>query len=290
MQTDHALTQANDCLPDDKHPKTSNCSRLQHHIARPASLISVTDIGSLISASPEEVHFTSYHQWTALHMICVCADSTNITSLIKVAHILIRAGIDVNAQDTTSHTALMRLACVLAWYPLDIDILIELFSLLMASSCAVNLKNSEGLTALHLYYYMGGRDSRVAQAILDVGFNIESKSNEGNTVLMVLMKLCWRSVPYQTKQNIRILLDGGANIDAQDNEGNTVLHVVADHGDSPVRLLLEQGANPNIRNNKGKTPIMCCHDRMIEHQGTIRLLQQAGATDQPYRYRTCSIM
>lgn len=295
METEHVLGSArngprlvlDDYLPQDKSPRTRCCSRLMYLIT---SICLATDIEALITANPEEIYLTSAQQWTALHMICVCIDSINAKRLIKVARMLIQAGIDINAQDNTGHTALMRLVGVLAMYPTAIDTIIELFNILI-SLCDVNLKNRDGFTALHLYYLKGGRDDRVVQSILDAEFNLESKTKEGDTVLMILMKQCWRSVSYQTKQHVRALIAKGANIDAQDREGNTALHAVAtDHGDDPVRFLLECKANPNIRNNRGQTPIMICHPRVIEHREVIYLLHKAGATDSPQSYRICSIM
>lgn len=164
-------------LPPSGDNKTNGCSKLLQMIA---NNVPALEIKARIAANPEEVRAVSNQKWTALHMICVCGTEFMVrkASLVKIASILIQAGANINAQDVEGFTPLMR---IVQW-----SAPIELFNVLMASMCDVNLKNNEGLTALHIYYARSGRNYRYVQPILDADFDINSTTNDGHTVLAVL--------------------------------------------------------------------------------------------------------
>ena len=279
-------------LPQNTAAKTNGCSKLLYMIATNAT---AADVEDRIASHPEEVHIVSNQKWTALHMLCVrgsvprsvfepkSESRARHETLVKIASLLIQAGANIDAQDAEGFTPLMRVT--------QTSGPIELFNILMAQSADVNLKNNDGLTALHLYY--GGKEMShmYTQPILDADFDINSVTNKGESVLLVLVQMYSQS-SHRTKymQHIQSVIGRGIYVNGQNVDGNTALHVVHKHCSEVVQLLLESGADPNIRNNKGKTPIMQCDpDYNDSHDKVIGLLLKAGAIDRPHR-DCCSLL
>lgn len=235
----------------------------------------IADIESLVLLHPHIARTrTKLGHRTLLHVVCTYARRYGSQRSADIATVFIQAGCNVDACDTNSYTPLMRAIC-------KPKIAIELFAVLMASSPDVNLKNKDGLTALHLHYYSQGCDYRIVQPIFDAGFSINNKTTRGATILMMLVNRHNMSDP-SVKPHIRTMLDRNISVNAQDARGDAALHSRLLLPNSHlVKLLIKAGANVNICNNSDETPIMLCYSNYPKYRKTIRLLKRAGATDKP---------
>lgn len=263
--------------------QTNGCSKLLHMIAANAA---VCDIEDRIARNPEEVRALSSQKWTALHMVCVCAQLESIrATLAVIARILIRAGADVDAQDAEGFTPLMRVV--------HLSVSSELFDILMANRCNVNLKNNKGLTALHLYYHGGGMSYTHAQSILDAGFDINITTTDGRTVLIVLIECYKRHGCNDSRRglvrHIREIIDRGIDVNAQNADGDTALHMVANSDADLSHVLLYNKANPRILNNKGRLPFERCQPDSPRDDEAIELSVKSQETDK-LAHNSCSLL
>ena len=100
--------------------------------------------------------------------------------------------------------------------------------------------------------------------MLDKGANINAKSKENGTALML------------ASQNghdpaVKILIDNGADVNAIMSEGWTALMLASENGhDTIVKMLLEKGADVNIKNNLGETALDIA--KREGHQNVINML------------------
>jgi hypothetical protein len=88
---------------------------------------------------------------------------------------------------------------------------------------------------------------QIGQCLLDLGANINARTNIRNTPLI-------NAALGGQVEFARMLLERGAVIDAQGYEGKTALHVAIEWGHTQaVQLLLEHGADVNVRDDDGYT-------------------------------------
>ena len=93
-------------------------------------------------------------------------------------------------------------------------------------------------------------DANALSSILDDGFDIESRNNRGQTLL-----ICAASA--RQSQNVRLLLERGASIESRDNEGQTALLAASSsHSFDSAKLLVAAGADLDARNGEGETPLL----------------------------------
>ncbi|MFY8282501.1 ankyrin repeat domain-containing protein [Pseudoalteromonas sp. SSMSWG5] len=105
-------------------------------------------------------------------------------------------------------------------------------------------------------------DESTANLLIFAGADVNAVSPRGWTPLM------WQ-VRQANTDVVKLLLKKGAKLDSKDNEGNSILHVAADisiYSDDSfengtrrtkiIKTLLEHGADVNTKNNLGETPLM----------------------------------
>jgi ankyrin repeat protein len=156
---------------------------------------------------------------------------------------------------------------------------LEIVRLLLDRGAEANVKNKEGLTALHhvsLGQYESQEDGvRVAQLLLEHGTVVDSR-DEGNRTPL-------HCASYFGKHEIvRLLLDHGAEVNAEDDDGEKPLHQVSsgeysshEDGLRVARLLLERGADVNAGNKEHQTPLHSA-SHFGKHE-IVRLLLDHGA-------------
>ncbi|OAR01858.1 hypothetical protein LLEC1_01794 [Akanthomyces lecanii] len=114
-----------------------------------------------------------------------------------------------------------------------------------------------------------GEREEIGELLLDKGFNVETKDDQGQTAL------CW-AARYGQDSIVQILLEKGADIEAKVRNGWTPLWlaVLAKH-EVTARLLLANGADTEARDLHGRTPLFWAIITQIE--AIARLLIQNGA-------------
>jgi len=120
----------------------------------------------------------------------------------------------------------------------EIEIQIELFKLLLNENIDVNIRNSEGETALmHIVQancnyqkepeYFLEKQKELLQLFLDNGANINAKDDNGKTALMY-------AIESKNKYISEYLIQQGADVSIKDNMGNTALTYAQENS---VRIL-----------------------------------------------------
>lgn len=130
---------------------------------------------------------------------------------LNVIEILLKAGADINFQDHTGKTALMKAS--LDDYDYDLKIL-QRVKLLLKKGADTNIQDNDGYTAL-LHAARIGYDS-IVRLLLKAGADVDIQDNNGNTALILVSEVDKPSI-------VKILLEAGADIDIQNNDGETAL-------------------------------------------------------------------
>ncbi len=175
---------------------------------------------------------------SALQAACIYGPS------IEVIHELLKAGADVEKQNRDGDSALLFLLeskkikseCMLALARLlleaecDVnlragdktalflsckdDISFEIFTLIVSSGVDITMRNSEGMTALHLCI-QNGSSLKKTEYLLKNGLNVDVKNNYGETPLHIATASNTKVIPF--------LLDNNASILARTSKNNTTL-------------------------------------------------------------------
>lgn len=154
---------------------------------------------------------------------------------------LIRAKADVNAW--SKKWELTPLAYAACWEKE------EICKLLIAAKADVNLKNSNGSTAL-----MRADNAGICKLLIDAGACVNHQSKrKGLTKLMC-------AAMHDRPEICQVLIDAGADINRQDNTGNTALIWAAALDRARIcKLLIEAGADVYMIDQEGgeSTALMC---------------------------------
>ncbi|XP_064649303.1 histone-lysine N-methyltransferase EHMT2-like [Lineus longissimus] len=197
---------------------------------------------------------------------------------VAVAHCLIQAGGDSNAQDNELITPLMKAAEKNH---------MEVVDILIKAGAVVDSRADDGMTCIHIAAREGHMD--IVKYLLDTEkISINVLDDGGWTPLI------W-AAEYRRINIVKYLLHKGADVNIKDNEENIALHWAAfsgsadiaeiflhagcdlesanEHGDRPLHiasrqdhyecvvLFLARGADVEGKNNENDPPIACCTDQ-----------------------------
>jgi len=165
---------------------------------------------------------------------------------------ILATGVNVNARDSSGHTALMYAASdpqkeilnhpeYASKLPSRPDI--GALKYLIDSGANPNDVDDLGLTTLML------ADSSTAPLLLSSGANLDARDNHQRTALMY-------AAQKTSVELLRLFLAHGADVNAKDSQGESALmYAVRASWQSGVDLLLRAGADRNLRNNLGDSAV-----------------------------------
>lgn len=197
---------------------------------------------------------------------------------MPIVHLLVEAGANVNAADSSLHTVLME-----AVLKNNLDVV----HYLIKAGADVNGRRDDGMNALQIAAQNGHNDVvefllrkcgmdpntkdeggwtcivwaadnghvETAQLLLQLGADPNVQDNEENTALH------WSA--FSGSQDIAaLLLDAGCDVESTNDKGDRPLHLAArqDQYDCVV-LFLSRGASINVMNNNNETPLACARDQ-----------------------------
>ncbi len=208
----------------------------------------------------------------AANIILKAADSGNVGDVEKA----LTSGDDINARDNNGNTPL-----ILAARHGDLAIVKKLF----IKGADIRAKNADGYDALlALSNYTMIRSPLAAQRsqtsgpipittaghlktaeyLLNNGADINAKTNDGNTALILAAEL-------NKKNLIDLLLDRGADVNATNLQGYSALLVASSKGYRDLICpLIRKGANKKLEDNEGKTALQ--YAQQNDRQEVIQLL------------------
>ncbi|XP_065842029.1 serine/threonine-protein phosphatase 6 regulatory ankyrin repeat subunit B-like isoform X2 [Oscarella lobularis] len=242
----------------------------------------------LLEHSSIEVNLRNRNGQTALHYACR-------NGLSKVASALLERGADVEISDVDGRTpfhggctsgdkdtlvVLGKANCTMTATDKIGDSGLHMCAYLFDSEeCViwllehagleVNLRRSNGQTALHLACYKG--HSKVASALVERGADVEKRDESGWTPF-----LC--GCASGDKDTLVVLSKANCTMTATNKDGDSGLHLCADSSDSDkcvVWLLEEGGIEVNLRNHNGQTALH--HACRRGHSKVASALLEGGA-------------
>ena len=169
--------------------------------------------------------------------------SASTEGKLAMMEVLIKAGVDPDAQDESGMTALRQVA----WTGKN---QVAVTRRLIAAKADVNLKADDDWTPLIQAMYA---DPEVAvllgQVLLQAGADAGVVNNEGNTALTL-------AADRELVALIPALVKGGADVNARGRDG-TALGAAAEKGKTEVvKALLDAKADPNLGDRNNQTPLM----------------------------------
>jgi len=143
----------------------------------------------------------------------------------------------------------------------------QLVQVLVQLNVNVNMKFSDGLSALWIAAFTNNRE--MMEVLADAGANLNIKDGNGKSVLM------W-SVENDRKEIANILITRGANVNLMDNNKRTAL-ISAVVADKPrmVHMLVKNGAKIDLKDDEGNSPMLIATAR--GNVGLAKLFIENGA-------------
>lgn len=187
----------------------------------------------------------------------------------EMAHILIKAGADVNHKDSLGGTALMALGSLIDGGKMSDAERRKLAEALIAAGADVNARDVYGKSAL-----MTSSHRTVVQTLLAAKADIKALDRNGRTVL-------YHAAANDSVEVIKMLLDAGADVNGRSRDGSTALMAAAQGNRiEAVKALIELrgsrffgGLDLNAKNNDGKTALSLAS----RYPEVVKLLKEAGA-------------
>ena len=200
-----------------------------------------------------------------LFSCCVCTCLEDFLKAVQKGQVknvekFLSDGADANMEDKERGLSALMVACIEGHY--------EIAQALLSNGANVNAKSSDNLTPLMLA--LSNKHSnkmKIAEILLSAGAEVNVHDNvDGWTSLMLA------SVEGDTTI-IQMLIANGANVDAKTKDGRTALMVAKNA--AVVDVLISIGANANVQNNYGDTPLIMASQ--TGDAATIELLASKGA-------------
>ncbi|KAJ3641462.1 hypothetical protein Zmor_027969 [Zophobas morio] len=181
-----------------------------------------------------------------------------------VIKLLIKKGIDVNAQNENGTTAL-QLACGNG----DLEITKMLFEF----GACINIVDKQNHTALNYASNLSTDNRNIIKLLIKKGINVNAESKNGITALQFT---CLNGV----YENTKMLLDFGASVNIVDkSNNNNLLHFATASRLSTggiIRLLIKKGIDLNAKNKNGITALQLACERGV--YANAKLLLDCGAS------------
>ena len=137
---------------------------------------------------------------------------------------------------------------------------IETVEVLLNHRASVKAKDAQKNTPLHSVFVNDVKDnSKIVDLLLSKGTNVNAKNKKGDTPLHLLLKTT-NSIP-EKRSTLEKLLNKGAQINARNKFGETPLHKAVETGSSEIVIfLIKNGADLFIKSNQGSTPLtLACY-------------------------------
>ena len=167
---------------------------------------------------------------------------------VEVVELLLEYGANVDAQDATGETILLKVLL----RPQRSN-LVDLVKLLLKHGADVNAQDGTLRSSLHLAEYEGRLE--VAQMLVKHKANVNSQDNNGKTPLDILLERKTYDED-DILDHAELLLKYGAEANRRDKNDQMPLHLAMDRGWFELaRILLDHGADANAENNRGMTPL-----------------------------------
>jgi len=197
------------------------------------------------------------------------ADAVIEKDTAKIEKLLL-SGVDINTQHPNSGTTVLMIASSYYYYDAMVEFLIK-------KEASVNLKNSEGKTAL---LWASSNSLPNAKILVANGAKVNLAANDGMTpFLQASLGVSSGKVPIEMCDLLR---KNGANINAtlsrQSAMGWAALHYAVINGDVELaKYLIKYGANVNKATGEGSTPLYLA--KLGGNETIIKILKNAGAKE-----------
>jgi ankyrin repeat protein len=197
------------------------------------------------------------------------ADAVIKKDTIKIEHLL-QSGVDINTQHPSSGTIVLMIASSYYYYD-------DMVAFLISKGANINLKDSEGKTAL---LWAASNSLENAKVLIANGAKVNEAANDGMTpFLQATLGVSSGKVPIEMCELLR---KNGANINSTLKRtsamGWNALHYAAVNGDAElIKYLIKHGANVNKATGEGSTPLFLA--KLGEYDKVIKILKNAGAKE-----------
>lgn len=206
---------------------------------------------------------------TLLHEV---ARSNLVDSHFEVAELLLKNGLDVNAQDKDENTAL---------HYLEYKGSVRILCLFLNYKANINIKNNLG--EIPLFKAICGGNAETVQLLLDCNSDLHIANIVGSTPLHKAAR-CNHGNSHSLVADI--LLRNGADVNAQEKDGNTPLHWLVKRGNVEiVQLCLNFKADVHVKNSEGEIPLFNALRSNVEvvklllnHGSDVNSFNEKGAT------------
>lgn len=165
-----------------------------------------------------------------------------VINSISMTKYVLSLGLDINSMDIEGLSPLH--------YVVGYNENTEIVSLLIQSGADIHMTTMNGINLLHSAAMNNASSVAMVKYVLDLGFDINDKDNNGWT------PLCYASRYSENVEIIKLLLESGADVKTVAIDGKSLLHLVAFNSElSVVRYVLGLGFDINDKDKNDWTPL-----------------------------------